>query len=164
MRHEVRRVLIQDRCLSHVHFRVAYGPTSTSPNQSSIRCPVLCCPIAHAMNAGGGGYATGVRLPSLLLCGASPAICRCPGVTGPIRARGTICIGTWRSGSRPSTGPLVGRAGGSIPYGSLAGLHGCCPRRTRSCQGGSPLHGRYSTSRNCRISSSVWRADGSDGQ
>ena len=161
MRHEVRRVLVKDHCLGHVHsgWRMAL---STGPNQSSIHCPMLCRPISHAMDVGCGGCATGLRLPSLLLSGASPAICRCRGLTGPIRGRGTICRGTWRSRSRPSTGPHVWRARGSIPYGSLAGLHGCCPRRTRSCQGDSPLHGRYSTSRNCCIGSSVWRADGID--
>ena len=141
------------------------GLTATSPSCSSIRCPVLSCPIARAMpSAGGGMHATGRKLPSLLLCGASSAIGRFPEVTGPIHAQGTFCRGTWHSKSRPSNGPLGGGAQGSIPSDSLAALQGCCPKRTRSCPGGSPLHGQYSTCRSCRIGSTAWRSDGSDGQ
>ena len=141
------------------------GPTSICPSCSSIHCRAKSCPIARAMLAASGGMpATGSWLPSLPLRGEALATGRFPVASGPIHARGTFCRGIWHSKSRSSNGPLGGRARGSIPSDSLAALHGCCPKRIRSCPGGSPLHGQCSTSRSCRISSIVWCADGTDGQ
>ena len=143
----------------------ADGPTSTCPSCSSILCRVMSCPIARAMQSASCSMpAAGRWPPSLPLSGEASAIGQFSEATGPIHARGTFCRGIWRSKSRFAKGPLGERAKGSIPSDSLAALQGCCPKRIRSCPGGSPLRGQRSTFRSCRICSIVWRVNGTGDQ